>query len=157
MSDNDPDWKPATRLIRDGVNADTRFGAVVPPLYQNSTFAFESWEAIDAAFEDRTGTPVYSRQLNPTVMAAEEQLAALAQCDRARLFASGMAAISAAILHCVRAGDHIVSLKNVYGPAATLMGSYLPQKMGTTTTFLRWVQPLNQLQQFVTRETVVLD
>jgi cystathionine beta-lyase/cystathionine gamma-synthase len=136
MSDDKKPWKPATRLIRDGVWADQRFGAVVPPLYQNSTFAFESWDAIDAAFEDRTGTPVYSRQLNPTVMAAEAQLATLAHCDRARLFASGMAAISAAILHCVRAGDHIITLKNVYGPASTFMGTYLPEKMGVSTSYV---------------------
>jgi cystathionine beta-lyase/cystathionine gamma-synthase len=135
-SDHSRHWKPATRLIRDGEHADARFGAVVPPLYQNSTFAFDSWDAIDAAFEDRTGTPVYSRQINPTVRTAEAQLANLAGCERARLFASGMAAISAAILHCVNAGDHIITIRNVYGPAATLMGSYLPEKMGVTTDFV---------------------
>lgn len=137
MSDETSAWKAATRLIRDEEWSDTRFGAVVPPLFQNSTFAFDSWDALDAAFEDRTGTPVYSRQLNPTVMAAEAQLAALAHCEKARLFASGMAAISAAILHCVRTGDHVLTLKNVYGPAATLMGTYLPEKMGLTTSFVR--------------------
>lgn len=130
------DWKPATRLIHDGDHGDQRHGAVVPPLYQNSTFAFESWEALDAAFEDRTGTPVYSRQINPSVRAAEVQLATLAGCERARLFASGMAAISAAVLHCVAQGDHVITIRNVYGPAANLLGNYLPEKMGLTTTFV---------------------
>ncbi|MEM9313427.1 MAG: PLP-dependent aspartate aminotransferase family protein [Pseudomonadota bacterium] len=136
MSNHKHDWKPATRLIRDGVHADERFGAVVPPLYQNSTFAFESWDAIDAAFEDRTGTPVYSRQLNPTVRAAEAQLAALAGVERARLFASGMAAITAAVLHGLAAGDHVITIRNVYGPAATLLGTYLPEKMGIETRYV---------------------
>ena len=136
MHDDDPEWKAATRLIQDGPWADTRFGAVVPPLYQNSTFAFDSWDSIDAAFEDRTGTPVYSRQLNPSLMAVEHQLARLAGCEKARLFGSGMAAISAAVLHCVQAGDHIVTIRNVYGPAATLMGTYLPTKLGVRTTFV---------------------
>ncbi|MEL7047336.1 MAG: aminotransferase class I/II-fold pyridoxal phosphate-dependent enzyme, partial [Pseudomonadota bacterium] len=117
-------------------SAETFVGAVVPPLYQNSTFAFESWDAIDAAFEDRTATPVYSRQLNPTVCAAEAQLAALAGSERARLFASGMAAINAAVLHCLKAGDHVVTIRNVYGPASTLMGTYLPEKMGIETDYI---------------------
>ncbi|MEE4279538.1 MAG: PLP-dependent aspartate aminotransferase family protein [Halieaceae bacterium] len=136
MSTRNHNWKPATRLIRDGEHADARYGAVVPPLYQNSTFAFDSWDAIDAAFEDRTGTPVYSRQINPTVRAAEARLADLAGCERARLFASGMAAISSAILHCVKAGEHIITIRNVYGPAANLMGSYLPEKTGISTDFV---------------------
>lgn len=136
MTDREQDWKPATRLIHDGGHGDARYGAVVPPLYQNSTFAFASWEALDAAFEDRTGTPVYSRQINPSVRAAEAQLAGLAGCERARLFASGMAAISAAVLHCLAQGDHVITIRNVYGPAANLLGNYLPAKMGVTTTFV---------------------
>ncbi|MEM1436448.1 MAG: PLP-dependent aspartate aminotransferase family protein [Pseudomonadota bacterium] len=127
---------PQTQLIQDGDHRDRVHGAVIPPLYQNSTFTFESWDALDAAFDDRTGTPVYSRQLNPTVRAAEAQLAALAGADRARLFASGMGAISAAIMGCINAGDHIITIRNVYGPAATLLGTYLPAKMGVTTQFV---------------------
>ncbi|MFT4606053.1 MAG: cystathionine beta-lyase/cystathionine gamma-synthase [Rhodothermales bacterium] len=120
------------------LNLDPRhpYGAVAPPLHQTSTFGFESWEAIDAAFDDRTGTPIYTRQLNPTVQLAEAKLAALAKAEAARLFGSGMAAITAAILHCVRAGDHIITIKNVYGPASTFMASYLPQKTGVTTSFV---------------------
>lgn len=131
-----PELHPETRLIQDGEHADGVFGAVIPPLYQNSTFTFASWDALDAAFDDRTGTPVYSRQLNPTVLAAEARLATLAGAERARLFASGMGAISAAILHCVNAGDHIVTISSVYGPTATLLGTYLPQKMQVSTRFV---------------------
>lgn len=112
------------------------YGSAAPPLYQTSTFGFDSWEALDAAFDDRTGTPIYSRQINPTVRLAEQKLAALARAESARLFASGMGAISAAILHCVQHGDHIITIKNVYGPASTLLQSYLPSKLGTTVTFV---------------------
>lgn len=112
------------------------YGAAAPPLHQTSTFGFDSWDAIDAAFDDRTGTPIYSRQLNPTVQLAEAKLAALGKAEAARLFGSGMAAISAAILHCVNAGDQIITIKNVYGPAANFMASYLPAKCGVTTTFV---------------------
>ncbi len=112
------------------------FGAVVPPLYQTSTFGFESWEALDGAFDDRTGTPIYSRQINPTVRLAEQKLAALAGAESARLFGSGMAAISASILHVVGHGDHIITIKNVYGPTSTFLASYLPEKAGTSISFV---------------------
>ncbi|NNE69599.1 MAG: aminotransferase class I/II-fold pyridoxal phosphate-dependent enzyme, partial [Rhodothermales bacterium] len=112
------------------------YGAAAPPLHQTSTFGFESWDAIDAAFDDRTGTPIYSRLMNPTVQLAEQKLAALGRAEAARMFSSGMGAISAAILHCVNAGDHIITIKNVYGPAANFMASYLPAKTGVTTTFV---------------------
>ena len=68
--------KPETQLIQDGPLGKERYGAVIPPLYQNSTFTFDSWDALDAAFEDRTGTPTYSRILNPTVQAAERHRSA---------------------------------------------------------------------------------
>ncbi len=117
------------------------FGAVAPPLYQTSTFGFESWEALDAAFEDRTGTAIYSRQINPTVRLAEQKLAALAGAEASRLFGSGMAAISAAVFHVVNHGDHIITINNVYGPASTFLASYLPQKAGTSVTFVDGADP----------------
>lgn len=111
-------------------------GAVVPPIYQNSLFTFESWEAIDAAFDDRVANSIYTRGRNPTVALVEEKIARLAGGDRARLFASGMAAISSAVMHCVDAGDHIVTVKNIYGPANNLMNVFLRRKMGVETTFV---------------------
>lgn len=111
-------------------------GAVVPPLFQNSLFTFEDWDGIDAAFDDRTGSYLYSRLGNPTVRLAEEKIARLAGGERARLFGSGMAAISAAVLSCVNAGDHVVAVRNIYGPANNLLNVYLRQKMGITTTFV---------------------
>lgn len=111
-------------------------GAVVPPLYQTSLFTFEGWDAIDDAFDHRTERFIYSRVSNPTVAIAEEKLAALAGAQRAKLFASGMAAISAAILHCVRAGDHVVAVRNVYGPTSNLLTRYLGEKMGLEVSFV---------------------
>ena len=70
------------------------------------------------------------------MQAAERHLAALAGTEKARLFPSGMGAISAALLHCLRPGDHLITLNNVYGPTANLMGTYLPEKMGIQTTFV---------------------
>ena len=134
--DNERRWRTETRLVHDGDHADAAHGAVIPPLYQNSTHVFESWDALDAAFEDRTGTAVYGRQLNPTVSAAEAQLATLAGAERARLFGSGMGAISAALLGSLAAGDHLVTVDTVYGPAGRFMGTWLKEKAGVTASFV---------------------
>ncbi|MDX2245621.1 MAG: PLP-dependent aspartate aminotransferase family protein [Bacteroidia bacterium] len=114
-------------------------GAVVPPIFQNSLFTFESWEAIDKAFDDRYESFIYTRGRNPSVDMAEQKIAALAGGERALLFASGMAAISAAVLHYVKAGDHIITVKNVYGPANNLLNSYLREKINLETTFVKGV------------------
>ena len=111
-------------------------GAVVPPLFQNSLFTFEDWAAIDAAFDDRANSFIYTRAGNPTVRLAERKIARLAGGERAKLFGSGMAAISAAVLHALGPGDHVVAVKNVYGPAGNLLSRYLAEKMGITTTFV---------------------
>ncbi len=111
-------------------------GAVVPPIFQNSLFTFESWDEIDRAFDDRANTPIYSRGVNPTVRMVEEKLAKLAGAERAKLFGSGMAAISAAVMHCLRSGDHVVTINNVYGPTNSLLSTYLREKMNVATTFV---------------------
>ena len=131
-----PERQPETDLMHWGEDRAAGHGAVVPPLVQTSTFAFDGWDAIDAAFDDRTNAYLYSRAGNPTVRVAEEKIARLAGGERARLFASGMGAISAAVLSCVEAGDHVVAVRNAYGPAANLLDGYLSKKMGLRTTFV---------------------
>lgn len=109
-------------------------GAVIPPLYQNSLFAFRDWDAIDKAFDHKADAFIYSRLMNPTVQAAEEKIAALCRGDKAKLCASGIAAITSAILHCVSAGDHIVTIRNIYGPTNTFINKYLASKFNITCT-----------------------
>ncbi len=111
-------------------------GAVVPPIFQNSLFTFENWDAIDEAFDHRMDSFIYTRGRNPTVKLVEEKLAALCGGEKAQLFPSGMAAISAAILHCVNAGDHIVTIKNLYGPANNFISSYLKPKFNVEVTYV---------------------
>ncbi|MDB4896134.1 MAG: cystathionine gamma-lyase, partial [Firmicutes bacterium] len=110
-------------------------GAAAPPIVETSTFVFESYEALEEAFANPDDHCIYTRGNNPTVQVAEEKIAALEGAEACRLFGSGMAAISAAILSCVRAGDHIVSLDTVYGPARSFMADYLP-RFGVETTFV---------------------
>ncbi len=121
------------------LNHDTykdQHGAVVPPLYQNSLFTFDSWDDIDKAFDDKSENFLYSRLLNPTVRVAEEKIAQICHGEKAKLCASGIAAVTSAILHCVKAGDHIITIKNIYGPTNTFINNYLHNKLNITATFV---------------------
>jgi cystathionine beta-lyase/cystathionine gamma-synthase len=111
-------------------------GAVVPPIFQNSLFTFPDWEAIDNSFDARQEHFIYSRGKNPTVDFAEKKLAEIAHADRAILFTSGMAAISAAMLYCVKSNSHIITIKNVYGPTSNFMAHYLKEKLNVETSFI---------------------
>lgn len=128
--------QPETKLTHDDNEYFKNRGAIVPPIFQNSLFAFEDWEAIDEAFDSPTEAAIYTRGTNPTVQFVENKMATLAQGEKARLFASGMGAISSAILHCVEAGSHIVTAQQIYGPANTFMNTYLKEKCGVEITYV---------------------
>lgn len=128
--------KIETDLSHHGEDRGAFAGAVVPPIFQNSLFTYESWEAISEAFDKRTESFIYSRGNNPTVKIAQEKIAKLAGGERAILFASGMAAISAAVLHCVEKDGHVIAIKNLYGPANNLLFTYLKKKMDISVTFV---------------------
>ena len=125
---------PETLVTHFGEDRRGNRGAVVSPIFQNSLFTFEDWDAIDEAFDDKVNNCIYTRGQNPTVRIAEEKIAALAGGEKAELLGSGMAAISAAILHFLQAGDHVVTLNSLYGPAGSFIGSYLVEKMGISVT-----------------------
>lgn len=126
-----------TMLAHYGEKREEHQGAVVPPIYQNTLFTFESWDAIDNAFADPINNNIYSRGNNPSATIPEAKLAALAGGEKARMFSSGMGAITAAIMHFVKAGDHIITLKNIYGPAMNFIDNYLGSKMNIESTFVK--------------------
>jgi cystathionine beta-lyase/cystathionine gamma-synthase len=129
------EMNPATLLVHYAEDSAAHGGAVVPPLFQNSLFTFESWEAIDEAFADPANRCIYTRGNNPSVVLAEKKIAKLAGGERAKLFGSGMAAISAALMHVLENGDHVVAVKNIYGPTSNLL-AYLNGKMNIETTYV---------------------
>lgn len=128
-------YRRETELCHDGGEYFDHEGAIVPPIFQNSLFAFEDWDAISAAFDRPESAAIYTRGVNPTVRLVEEKLARLAGGEKARLFASGMGAISAAILHGIRQGGHIVSAQQIYGPANNFMHDYLAEKCGVEISY----------------------
>lgn len=109
---------------------------VSPPICQSSLFTFDSYEEISKAFDDPYNTPIYSRGNNPTVRILEEKVAAAAGGEACKFFSSGMAAISSAILHYIKSGDHIITIKNIYGPANNFLNKYLKEKFNVEVTFI---------------------
>lgn len=110
-------------------------GAVVPPIMQSSTFAFESHEALAARYDGLLNTPLYSRTENPTVQLLEQKLAVLEGGEDALAMGSGMAAISSAILSLVKSGDRIVAIRNSYSDAHRFFDILLPP-LGISTTYV---------------------
>ena len=125
-----------TKLCNDDKEYLENKGAIVPPLYQNSLFAFDGWDGIDKAFGEPSEAYIYSRLHNPTSRIAEQKIADLAGAEDAKLTASGMGAISAAILHFVKHGDHIVTIKDLYAPANTFINEFLKEKCNVSCTFV---------------------
>lgn len=129
--------KQSTIIAHFGENRLEHKGAVVPPIYQNSLFTFESSNAIEKAFDNFNDSYIYTRGNNPTVRLLEEKLAALEKGERAKFFASGMAAISAAIMHFVSSGDHIICIDSVYGPVSNFISEYLGKKFNIEVTYIK--------------------
>jgi cystathionine beta-lyase len=111
-------------------------GAAAPPIYQCSTFTYPDCESFIARTDLEPARFDYTRVSNPTTQLLERKIAALEGGEACRAFASGMAAISAAVLSCVRAGDHVVCIETVYGPTRRLLSDYLP-RLGIETSYVR--------------------
>lgn len=115
------------------------YGAVTPPIFQNSLFVYDRFEDLEKNLPgDQLTSRVYaySRISNPTLEVAECKIAALEKCEAALLFGSGMAAITAAILSCLLPNCHVVCVDTCYGPTRNFLETYAAKKMGVTTTFV---------------------
>lgn len=118
----------ATRAVHAGTRPEQHLGAVSTPIYQTATFVAADTADLEAINSGAKRGFVYTRQRNPTVMAAEEKLAALEEAESAVLFGSGMAAIDAAVASVAKAGDEIVSIIDIYGGTFRLFSEILPSR-----------------------------
>ncbi|MCP5061443.1 MAG: aminotransferase class I/II-fold pyridoxal phosphate-dependent enzyme [Ignavibacteriae bacterium] len=123
-----------SKCVHSGVG-EYEFGPVVPPIYQTSTFKFESSEHGASLFKGEEKGYIYTRMLNPTVEAMENAVAAFEGGHKALGCASGMAAIHTVFAALLKAGDHIICSKSVYGPTATLVATVLT-KFNIESTFV---------------------
>ncbi|MGO8790892.1 MAG: trans-sulfuration enzyme family protein [Terriglobia bacterium] len=114
-------------------------GAVDTPIYQSTTFAAVDSDEMAALYAGEKAGYTYSRYGNPTVHALEEKIAALEAGDAALAFGSGMAAISSAILGYVKAGDHVVAARSLYGATYDFFNRMLPA-LGASATFVQSIR-----------------
>ncbi|MBS4172156.1 aminotransferase class I/II-fold pyridoxal phosphate-dependent enzyme [Bacillus sp. FJAT-49736] len=102
-------------------DSDPFYGAIIPPEFGNSLFVFPTFEELVHAENDQLHHYVYWRGQNPTVEIVERKLAAFERGEICKCFASGMAAITAAVFNSVRAGDHVLCISNIYKSTLELL------------------------------------
>src|SRR5271167_4499129 len=124
--------RPETAAVHGAADLEKKNGPVATPIYQTSTFEVrDNDEQQRVTATDR----YYTRWGNPTNTVAEQPVAELEGVEAARTFASGMGAITSAIMALLRAGDHIVAQRDIYGGVSKFFSQWLP-KMGIETTFV---------------------
>jgi cystathionine beta-lyase/cystathionine gamma-synthase len=125
-------FRQETEAVRGGTSLEKKNGPLSMPIYQTSTFEVtDLQEQVRATPTDR----FYTRYGNATNTVPENAIAELEGTDAALLFSSGMAAITTSILALVKAGDHIVAQRDIYGGALKFLSQWLP-KLGVETTFV---------------------
>jgi O-acetylhomoserine (thiol)-lyase len=133
-------FKPETLAIHAGQIPDAATGARALPIYQTTSFVFDSADHAASLFNLQTFGNVYSRLSNPTVAALEERVAALEGGRAAVASASGMAAEAMALMTILQAGDHVVAAGALYGGTVTMLAVNL-RKFGVETTFVEATSP----------------
>ncbi|MEP6739667.1 MAG: O-acetylhomoserine aminocarboxypropyltransferase/cysteine synthase family protein [Caldimonas sp.] len=128
-------FQPETLAIHAGQIPDAETGARALPIYQTTSFVFDSAEHAVSLFNLQTFGNVYSRLSNPTVAALEERVAALEHGRAALASASGMAAEAIALLTLLQQGDHVVAAGALYGGSVSMLAVNLA-KLGIETTFV---------------------
>lgn len=118
--------RPATQLVHSGTTR-TPYGETSEALFLTQGFVYDSAEACEARFTGEDPGFIYSRYANPTTDMFEKRMCAIEGAEEARATASGMAAVAAAILCQVRAGDHVLAARAMFGSCRYIIETLLPQ------------------------------
>ena len=151
------DYSVETQAIRAG-HQRTHEGEHSMPIYMTSSYVFKSAEEAALRFNRQQPGNIYSRFTNPTVDTFQKRLALMEQGDRCLAFASGMAAIMAIGMSLLKAGDHVVCSRSVFGNTVLTFENYFA-KFGVTTTFVElsnldaWESAIQPNTQFLFVET----
>jgi O-succinylhomoserine sulfhydrylase len=124
--DHQHNWKPATSLVHGGTLR-SEHGETSEAIYLTQGYVYETAEAAEARFKGETPGFIYSRYANPTVDMFEKRMCALEGAEDARATSSGMAAVTAAILCGLRAGDHIVAARALFGSCRWVVETLAPR------------------------------
>jgi methionine-gamma-lyase len=121
-----PQWGDATIAIHAGESKHGRNGPVATPIERTSNFVFADTAEMKRWAEGKSKAYIYTRMGNPTLAVAEAKLAALEGAEAAIVTASGMAAISSALLAVLQSGDELIATRQLYGGAYRLLRDLLP-------------------------------
>jgi len=127
--------RPATKLVRGGLRR-SQFRETSEALFLNSGFVYDDAAQAEAAFNGDADVFIYSRYGNPTVATFEERLAALEGAQACRATATGMAAVFAALLCQLKAGDRVVAARELFGSCHFIVAKLLP-RWGIETEFVK--------------------
>ena len=152
MSDDNRDYRPETRLVHAGTLR-SQFNEMSEALYLTQGYRYESAEDCEARFSGKIPGYVYSRYSNPTMDMFEKRMAALEGAEAARSTVTGMAAVTNALMGLVRAGDHIVAAKALFGSCRWVIEDWL-SRFGVTFTLVDG-KDLEAWKKAVRKETKV--
>ena len=143
-------YRPETQLVHAGTQR-SQFGEMSEALYLTQGYVYESAEACEARFSGKIPGYVYSRYSNPTMTMFEQRMAALEGAEASRSTATGMAAVTTALMGLVRAGDHVVAAKALFGSCRWVIEEWLP-RFGVASTLIDG-KDLAQWKKAVRNET----
>ena len=144
---------PDTLLIQGGTLR-SQFGETSEAIFLNSGYVYENAEDAEARFSGGAEGYVYSRFANPTVTMFETRMALLEGAEVARATATGMAAVTSALLCCLKAGDHVVASRAMFGASRYVIEDLLP-RFGISSTLIDGRDP-GQWRGAVRQNTRVL-
>ena len=127
-------YRPETRLVHAGTLR-SQFNEMSEGLFLTQGYIYESAEACEARFAGKIPGYVYSRYSNPTLCMFEDRMAALEGAEAARSTATGMAAVTTALMGLVKAGDHVVAAKALFGSCRWVIEEWLP-RFGVASTLV---------------------
>ncbi len=120
------EWSPETCLVHGG-SIRSQFAETSEALFLTQGYLYDSPEQAEERFKTETGGFIYSRYANPTVAMFEDRMKLLEGAEAARATASGMAAVSAALMCFLKAGDHVVAAKALFGSCLYVVQDLLPR------------------------------
>ncbi|MGA7408087.1 MAG: aminotransferase class I/II-fold pyridoxal phosphate-dependent enzyme, partial [Pseudolabrys sp.] len=127
-------YRPETRLVHAGTLR-SQFGETSEALFLTQGYVYPTAEDCEARFSGKIPGYVYSRYSNPTMSMFEQRMAAFEGAEAARSTATGMAAVTTALMGLVRAGDHVVAAKALFGSCRWVIEEWLP-RFGVTSTLV---------------------
>lgn len=157
MTQDNQNYRPATRLVHGGVQR-SQHGETAEALYLTSGYVYDSADQAEGTFNGTVEHYQYSRFANPTLTMLEQRLCLIEGAEECRTTATGMAAVNAALLAHLKAGDRVVASRALFGSCHWIVSTLLP-KFGITSVFVdghdlsQWRDALSQPTNLVLLET----